>query len=54
MAHSVEINTDAAGFVIRGYDPVAYFTEGRPVPGRSDLSMRRDISASPRRTGHTS
>jgi YHS domain-containing protein len=38
MAHSMEINRDATGFVIRGYDPVAYFTEGRPVPGRSDLS----------------
>jgi YHS domain-containing protein len=38
MAHSAEINADATGFVIRGYDPVAYFTGGRPVPGRSDLS----------------
>ena len=35
-----EINADATGFVIRGYDPVAYFTEGRPVPGRSDLSEK--------------
>jgi YHS domain-containing protein len=33
-----EVNTDATGFVIRGYDPVAFFTEGRPVPGRSDFS----------------
>ena len=39
MAQSEEVNTDATGFVIRGYDPVAYFTEGRPVPGRSDLSV---------------
>lgn len=39
MTHSYEINTDATGFVIRGYDPVAYFTDGRPVPGRSDLSV---------------
>ncbi len=23
---------------IRGYDPVAYFSEGRPVKGRSDIS----------------
>jgi len=38
MAHSEEINADVTGFVIRGYDPVAYFTEGRPVPGRFDLS----------------
>jgi len=28
--------------VIRGYDPVAYFTEGRPVPGRSDLSVEHE------------
>ncbi|MGE5893910.1 MAG: YHS domain-containing (seleno)protein [bacterium] len=38
MATTMEINADATGFVIRGYDPVAYFTEGRPVPGRADLS----------------
>jgi YHS domain-containing protein len=36
--NKLEVNTDATGFVIRGYDPVAFFTEGRPVPGRSDLS----------------
>lgn len=39
MAHSTEINVDATGLVIRGYDPVAYFSEGRPVPGLSDLSV---------------
>jgi len=33
------VNTDAKGLVIRGYDPVAYFTEGRPVPGRADLGV---------------
>jgi YHS domain-containing protein len=39
MATSVEINADATGLVIRGYDPVAYFSEGRPVPGRPDISV---------------
>jgi YHS domain-containing protein len=39
MAHSTEINVDATGLVIRGYDPVAYFTEGRPFPGSADLSV---------------
>lgn len=39
MEHSLEINTDVTGFVIRGYDPVAYFSVGRPIPGRSDLSV---------------
>lgn len=34
-----EVNTDATGLVIRGYDPVAFFTEGRPVPGRPDLEV---------------
>jgi len=42
MAQSVELNADVTGFVIRGYDPVAYFTEGRPVPGRSDLSVEHE------------
>lgn len=26
------------GTAIRGYDPVAYFTDGKPVPGRAELS----------------
>ena len=39
MANAYEINTDATGLVIRGYDPVAYFTEGRPMPGNPDLSV---------------
>ena len=39
MAASVEVNTDAMGLMIRGYDPVAYFTEGRPVPGNPDISV---------------
>lgn len=38
MATAYEINTDATGLVIRGYDPVAYFTEGKSVPGNPDLS----------------
>jgi YHS domain-containing protein len=39
MALPVAVNLDATGVVIRGYDPVAYFTEGRPIAGRSDLSV---------------
>jgi len=39
MALPTEVNTDATGLVIRGYDPVAFFKEGRPIPGRSDLSV---------------
>ena len=39
MLHSVEINAEAAGVVIGGYDPVAYLTEGCPTPGHFDLSV---------------
>jgi hypothetical protein len=28
------------GLAIDGYDPVAYFTEGKPVPGSADLELR--------------
>jgi hypothetical protein len=31
------VNKDAEGVAIRGYDPVAYFTLGRPVVGSPDL-----------------
>ncbi|GAB4386213.1 YHS domain-containing (seleno)protein [Albidovulum sp.] len=27
------------GHALSGYDPVAYFTEGRPVPGRADQAL---------------
>jgi YHS domain-containing protein len=40
MAQSAEVNSDATGFVIRGYDPVAFFTEGRAVAGSPDLSEK--------------
>ena len=32
------IETDVLGVAIQGYDPVAYFTEGRPVMGNSNFS----------------
>lgn len=31
------INTDESNVAIHGYDPVAYFTEGRPVKGVSEF-----------------
>ena len=34
----VEANTDATGVVLRGYDPVAYFTQGKPVAGDEQFS----------------
>ncbi|MDU0460735.1 MAG: YHS domain-containing (seleno)protein [Geobacteraceae bacterium] len=38
MTRSVEVNTDVTGMVIRGYDPVAFFTQGRAVPGSPEFS----------------
>lgn len=38
-AHAVEpVYSDFFGKAIRGYDPVAYFTEGKPVKGDSDYT----------------
>ena len=34
----VEVNTDATGVVLHGYDPVAYFTEGKPIAGDEQFS----------------
>jgi YHS domain-containing protein len=33
------VYSDWYGHAIRGYDPVAYFTEGRPVEGSSDHEL---------------
>lgn len=39
LAQKAPVYSDAAG-AIRGYDPVAYFTEGRPVKGSREFSHR--------------
>jgi YHS domain-containing protein len=33
------VNTTFTGVAIKGYDPVAYFTDGKPVKGDSDFSF---------------
>lgn len=33
LASSQPVNTDTAGLALKGYDPVAYFTMGHPMPG---------------------
>ncbi len=38
LASSDLVFVDAAGVAINGYDPVAYFTEGKPVEGSSDFA----------------
>ncbi|MFW5678629.1 MAG: YHS domain-containing (seleno)protein [Pseudomonadota bacterium] len=35
-------NVDAAGLMLRGYDPVAYFTLGTPTPGSTDITAEHD------------
>lgn len=35
---AIRINKDSDRVAINGYDPVAYFTEGRPVEGSPDLA----------------
>jgi len=29
-----------SGVAVGGYDPVAYFTDGKPVPGRADITLQ--------------
>jgi YHS domain-containing protein len=39
LAQKAPIYSDASG-AIRGYDPVAYFTQGRPVKGSKEFTHR--------------
>ena len=32
------VNVTAEGIAIKGYDPVAYFTQGKPVQGEKEFS----------------
>lgn len=41
-AAGVDVNADGAGLALQGHDPVAYFTEGRPVAGREDLTASHE------------
>ena len=36
------LNLDRAGLAMRGYDPVAYFREGKPIQGRSEFAVTHD------------
>jgi len=31
------INVDSNGFAVKGYDTVAYFTDGKPLPGKKEF-----------------
>lgn len=41
-AATSSINVDKAGIAIRGYDPVAYFTVGKPTMGEAKFSAKHD------------
>ena len=44
LAFSVQAqnNVDSSGVALKGYDPVAYFTEGKPVQGRPEFSASHE------------
>jgi YHS domain-containing protein len=35
-------NVDPSGLALKGYDPVAYFTEGKPVPGKAEFNASHE------------
>ncbi len=37
---AMPINTDSEGVAIKGYDPVAYFTTGKPVKGDKEFEYK--------------
>jgi YHS domain-containing protein len=39
-AEKTLVNRDRSGLALQGYDPVAYFTVGRPTPGSAELTSR--------------
>lgn len=42
FAAGVEFNADANNLMLRGYDPVAYFTEGKPVQGKEEITATHE------------
>lgn len=42
VALAGKVNADSRGIAIKGYDPVAYFTEGAPVEGSDDFTAMHD------------
>lgn len=36
------LNLDKTGIAIQGYDPVAFFTDGKPVPGKPEFVVKHD------------
>jgi YHS domain-containing protein len=42
VASDYEINVDDSGLAIHGYDPVAYFTDGKAVTGDAGITAEHD------------
>src|SRR5271168_3572377 len=42
IAAGPELNATITGLALRGYDPVAYFTDGKPVPGDFTITARHE------------
>jgi YHS domain-containing protein len=34
------VNTDVSGLAVKGYDPVAYFTEAKPIKGKAEFEYQ--------------
>jgi YHS domain-containing protein len=42
LGAQADSNIDASGLALQGYDPVAYFTDGRPVKGKAEFAARHE------------
>lgn len=42
LAAGTEVNVTITGLALRGYDPVAYFTDGKPVIGDYTITAQHD------------
>ena len=42
LGAQAESNLDSSGLALQGYDPVAYFAEGKPVRGKAEFVARHD------------
>jgi YHS domain-containing protein len=42
QANKILLNLDSSGVAIQGYDPVAFFTDHKPVKGDPKLLVKRD------------
>jgi YHS domain-containing protein len=40
QTNKILLNLDNTGLAIQGYDPVAFFTDGKPVKGKPEVSAR--------------